>query len=138
MCGVHQVRLNSDHSAVNQVCFRTRFSMFSSGVRCSVCKYSVCRQCVSSPVSDTSSVMSLPSSSSSSSPSSLSSRLGTLFSKRRLCDQQKPNIMCRPCAQFVQQVCKMSSLFNCSKYLLLYVSDESYDRGRRTIQQYAF
>ena len=91
------------------VCTRTKFSLFTAGSKCSVCKYSVCSTCVSSPVADNLSVLSLPSSpaaQSSQPSSSISFRLGRLLPRRKpsVLDDQKPSIMCRPCATFVQQV----------------------------------
>merc|ERR1719499_2128172 len=89
------------------VCTRTKFSLFSSGLECSVCRYAVCRQCTGSGGGDTyypSSGHSLPSSPVPPS-SSITSRLGTLFSKRRSSvSETRATVMCRPCLQFVQQM----------------------------------
>ena len=99
---------------------RTRFSMFSSGLECSVCRYCVCRQCVAPP--RPAPLLSLPASPAPCNPPpatptspSLSARLGTLFTKRRSSLGGEAGAgrgaVCRPCSQFVEQV--RSSVLYC-------------------------
>lgn len=95
------------------VCTRTRFSMFSSGLECSVCRYCVCRQCAAPP--RPAPLLSLPASPAPCNPPpatptspSLSARLGTLFTKRRSSLGGEAGAgrvaVCRPCSQFVEQM----------------------------------
>jgi len=90
------------------VCTRTKFNLFTSGLECSVCRYAVCRQCTGMSESSLYSgpALSLPSSPTPPvTSSSLSSRLGTLFTRRRSSvSDSRSGIICRPCSQFVQQV----------------------------------
>ena len=102
------------------VCHSTtpRFSLFTGpGLLCSVCRFSVCSQCTtrhsspslpSSPAPPSPSpTPSSPSSPSPSSPTSLTARLGKLFSTRRSSVDSPPEVLCRPCSQFVEQVVKV-------------------------------
>merc|ERR1740123_364906 len=92
------------------------------GLPCSVCQFSICKLCTAAPSpAYPGTVQSLPSSptppsptspSSPSSPqspgSSISTRLGTLFRRRSSVSgvtRPRPGVMCRPCSQFVTQVC---------------------------------
>ena len=135
------------------VCTTTRFSIFSGpGLRCSVCRYTVCSQCTaantgtrrttttslpSSPPPPSPSSTS-PSPPSPPSPTSLTARLGKIFSPRRSSVDSPHEVLCRPCSQFVEQVRQQRSSYTTEVLVYFLVVSFVIIRDISVMQQYCY